>query len=92
MFVASFTQLQPVQAAADDIADFNGDGYVDLAGGVPPDLVSSVLGGSVNVIYGSSSGLSVSSPVLNQLWTQESQSVDGAAGWADSLGEAVASG
>ena len=38
-------------------ADFDGDGFGDLAASSPWDLVDGVPGGAVNVIYGSSSGL-----------------------------------
>ncbi|MCP5013763.1 MAG: hypothetical protein GY938_00600, partial [Ketobacter sp.] len=38
--------------------DFNGDGFMDLATGVPNEAIGSIAGaGAVNVIYGSASGL-----------------------------------
>ena len=40
-------------------ADFNGDGFADLAIGAPNDDISGVASGSVNVLYGSVKGLSV---------------------------------
>ena len=44
-------------------ADFNGDGKDDLAIGVPgEDVGSTINGGAVQVLYGSSSGLSSTSP------------------------------
>jgi hypothetical protein len=49
--------------------DFNGDGYSDLAAGAPGDDYASPNIGSVNVIYGSSSGLSATSPRADQIWT-----------------------
>jgi hypothetical protein len=53
--------------------DFNNDGYTDLAIGVPEeDLGSLVDAGAVNVIYGSTSGLSPNTPIQNQFWTQSS--------------------
>src|SRR5262245_34372685 len=54
------------------IADFNGDGFSDLAIGVPGENNSA---GAVNVIYGSAAGLSANGPVVNQLWSQDSAAV-----------------
>lgn len=57
-------------------ADFNGDGYGDLAVGTPGESVGDVgRAGAVNVIYGSSSGLQTSSPA-DQLWHQDSPGVE----------------
>jgi hypothetical protein len=55
--------------------DFNGDGYTDLAIGVP-DTQSNGAGGAVHVLYGSADGLVAAG---NQLWTQ-------AGGWVDEAG------
>jgi len=54
--------------------DFNGDGKDDLAVGVPFEKTEDGLEnpGTVNVIYGSSSGLSTTSPIFNQVWQQGS--------------------
>jgi len=50
------------------VGDFNGDGFFDLAVGVPWEDVGSVeSAGAVNVIYGGSDGLSSTG---DQLWTQ----------------------
>jgi hypothetical protein len=50
--------------------DFNGDGFSDLAVGVPGDHVLGLLAaGSVNVIYGSASALTSAG---NQLWNMDS--------------------
>jgi hypothetical protein len=50
--------------------DFNGDGYADLAVGVPhEDVGGASSGGAVNGLYGTGSGLS---SALNQFWTQDS--------------------
>jgi FG-GAP repeat len=57
--------------------DFNGDGFDDLAIGVTLEDVQTMHGGAtiedagaVNVIYGSPNGLSATSPIQNQFWTQ----------------------
>jgi hypothetical protein len=70
--------------------DINGDGYVDLAIGVPYEDVGSVLNaGAVNVLYGSAEGLTATG---NQLWHQDTPGVpDGAAEW-NWYGEALAIG
>jgi hypothetical protein len=53
--------------------DFDGDGFSDLAAGVPDENVGSAGGGgAVNVIYGSSSRLTSSG---NQVWSQNSAGV-----------------
>ncbi len=57
--------------------DFNDDGYADLAIGVPyEDLLLIEDVGAVNVIYGSSTGLSATS-IPDQYWDQDSESVLG---------------
>jgi hypothetical protein len=54
-------------------ADFNGDGFADLAVGVPGEDVGTVVdAGAVNVIYGSPRGLTAAG---NQLWTQDSPGI-----------------
>jgi len=55
--------------------DFNGDGKDDLAFAVPFESVDTPTGnidraGAVSVLYGSSSGLSATSPRPDQFWTQ----------------------
>jgi hypothetical protein len=70
--------------------DFNGDGFDDLAIGVPGDIVSGISdAGSVNVIYGSATGLKATG---DQLWNQEASGVNGAAAENDSFGRALAVG
>lgn len=52
--------------------DFNGDGYADLAVGVPDeDINGKANAGSVNILYGSSAGLSATS-VPDQRFFQDS--------------------
>ncbi|WP_181234340.1 FG-GAP repeat protein [Enhygromyxa salina] len=72
-------------------ADFNGDGYDDLAIGTPGEALGSNLpwAGAVNVLYGSGTGLTV---VGNQLWHQDSAGVDGAAEPGDGFGATLAVG
>jgi hypothetical protein len=66
--------------------DFNNDGRDDLAIGVPYDKRgTSIQMGSVNVLYGSSSGLQTTSPA-DQLWHADLSSVKGTAAETDQFG------
>src|SRR5690606_26188089 len=70
--------------------DFDGDGYDDLAAGVPfEDDGVAWDAGAVNVIYGSAAGLTATG---SQLWTQESGDVPSASEETDRFGFAVAVG
>ena len=70
--------------------DFNGDGNDDLAVGVDEeDVVSITNAGGVEVIYGSSSGLSATSPIADQFWTQDSTNVDDASEEGDLFGRFI---
>ena len=70
--------------------DFNGDGFADLAVGVPSEAIGEIAGaGAVNIIYGSDDGLTDAG---NQLWHQNSDGIVGAAEEGDSFGAALASG
>lgn len=51
-------------------ADFNGDGYQDLAVGVPGETLTDAAEGAVHVIYGGQDGLNGDTPVDDQVWTQ----------------------
>jgi hypothetical protein len=77
--------------------DFNGDGRDDLAIGVPGEIDGSTAGegggaGGVEVIYGSSGGLSATLPVADQFWTQDSANIEDVAEIGDSFGRALAAG
>lgn len=68
--------------------DFNGDGYADLAVGVPYEsFAGKTNAGGVNVIYGSASGLAAA---RNQFWTQDSPGVVGVAQPEDLFGWSLA--
>lgn len=71
--------------------DFNGDGKDDLAIGAPAEGVVTAAGtvvgaGAVNVIYGSSSGLSAIAPRPDQFLVQGDAGVDDAAEDSDLFG------
>jgi hypothetical protein len=71
--------------------DFDNDGFTDLAIGVPREDIGTDMpdAGAINVIYGSSTGLSATG---NQVWTQNSQGIQGRAGAGDWFGYALATG
>jgi FG-GAP repeat len=72
--------------------DFNGDGFADLAVGVPHDATESATdAGAVNVLYGTTNGLQVLTP-LDQRWNQGSSQMKGAAETGDLFGAALATG
>src|SRR4029453_7631473 len=76
--------------AAPRLTDFNGDGFADLAVGVPfEDVVAINDGaGAVNVLYGSSTGLTASG---DQFWTQDATGTDTSEA-GDNFGGFVATG
>ncbi len=67
--------------------DFNGDGYTDLAVGVPYEDLAHSNDGAVNVIYGSPSGLRAAG---NELWTQNSPGIGGVSEAGDLFGYSLA--
>ena len=70
--------------------DFNGDGYTDLAVGVPgQEIAGLVYAGAVNVLYGSPRGLTAAG---NQYWHQDSPGMEGEPGLYDTFGYALAAG
>ena len=73
-----------------DGADFNADGFADLAVGVPDENIGAIAdAGAVSVIYGSAGGLV---PAGNQLWSQSSPGVADNSESGDHFGAAVAVG
>jgi hypothetical protein len=76
--------------------DFNGDGYDDLAIGVPEEN-GDTAGGAVNVLFGSSSGLRSNAAGdgtgrADQFWHQNSPGVEGPADISDRFGMSLAAG
>jgi hypothetical protein len=72
------------------VGDFNGDNKDDLAIGVEgEDVGTSLNTGVVNVIYGSAKGLSATG---DQLWHQDTPSIEGTAETGDSFGYSLAAG
>jgi hypothetical protein len=85
---AAVMMLTTSSFAAPPRPDFNGDGFDDLAIGVPNDEVAGVFNaGSVQIIYGSASGLVVAG---NQRLTQNSQDVPDDVEESDRFGSALA--
>ena len=84
-------------AEADDLfglalasGDFNEDGFDDLAIGVPyEDIGDTMDAGAVNVLYGSDDGLTSEG---DQLWSQDSDGIEGVAEANDRFGFALTTG
>lgn len=77
------------------VGDFNGDGFDDLAVGVPFEEVKAINDcGYVNVIYGAGPGLGLETagPVVAQGWHQDSPAVPNSNEAADYFGFALAVG
>lgn len=74
--------------------DFNGDGFADLAVGVPDENHGTADGGGVNVIYGSEQGLVATAAGIPaaQFWALTSEGVPGEPRTGDRLGAALAAG
>jgi hypothetical protein len=92
--ITAFVDLQSADGASVDTkTDFNGDGFEDLAVGVPNDIVGTVGGaGAVNIIYGNSgTGLSATS-IPDQIWSQGSPGVDDFPEGGDSFGASLGAG
>jgi len=70
-------------------ADFNGDGYHDLAIGVPyEDLAAAINAGVVHVIYGAEGGLTAAG---SDLWSEDTAGILGIAETDDRFGWSLAS-
>jgi hypothetical protein len=71
--------------------DFDDDGFADLAIGVPGEDVGSIVGGegAVNVLYGSSSGLTAEG---DDFWHQDVSGVESSAEEGDSFGSSLVAG
>jgi hypothetical protein len=88
-FTSHFT-VTPPTFPDDLVADFNKDGFEDVAIGVPgEDIAGKVDGGAVHVLYGSASGVSGSG---SQFWHQDSSGIAGGIETGDRFGEALATG
>ena len=70
-------------------ADFNGDGFTDLAVGVPFEDQAATNDGAVNVIYGGLGGLSAAG---NEVWSQGGEGIAGAPEAGDQFGYSLAAG
>jgi len=69
--------------------DFDGDGYADMAVGVPGEDIGSIRGaGAAQVLYGSSSGPTA----RDQFWHQNKKGIKGGAEPGDGFGSSIASG
>lgn len=78
------------QSSGEIYGDFNDDGFDDVAIGIPDEDVGSIEnGGAVEVIYGSSSGLSATSGRADQFWTQNSADVNDDSEFDDGFGTAL---
>ena len=70
--------------------DFNADGKDDLAIGVPFEGLGSIgEAGGVEVIYGSSNGLSATFIHADEFWTQDTTNIDNQAEGSDQFGSSL---
>jgi hypothetical protein len=84
-----FEQLEPRRMMAAGLPDFNGDGYADLAIGMPDaEVAGQANAGIVLTLYGSANGLGGGRK--NQTWSQDSNGVQGVAQANDQFGTALA--
>jgi hypothetical protein len=86
-------QVSALPSPSNPGPDFNGDGFADLAVGVPGEDPHDInAAGSVHVIYGSALGLDGDHPVDDQLWSQEQTGISGVGEPGDRFGSALAAG
>jgi hypothetical protein len=77
-------------AAGQDGADYNGDGFDDLAIGEGRETINGVeFAGAVNVLYGTDGGLRAKG---DQFWHQDSPGIRGRAKLSEVFGRALAAG
>ncbi len=79
-------------AIAHGITDFNGDGFADLAIGVPQEDSAQTASdtGAVHILYGSAGGLQATG--VEQFWTQDSPGMPDAGETQDDFGKTLAPG
>ena len=69
------------------------DTYDDLAIGVPYETISGIADvGGVSVLYGASSGLSVTGRFDDQFWSKETPGIDGTAATGERFGTSLTTG
>ena len=91
--LTSSSQSAQAESSNEVYGDFNGDGFDDLAIGVPGETLGSIsAAGAVEVIYGSSNGLSATSAHADQFWTQDSTNIDDSAEPHDEFGFSLTAG
>jgi FG-GAP repeat len=100
LVIPSLMDIQSIAAVPDNTSDFNGDGYSDLAVGLPfEDVYGKVDAGAVNVIYGSPSGLAIcpgdvfcTTTFRDQFWHQNVANVEDSIETGDNFGAVLTTG
>ncbi len=88
--VQGVTEVGDQFGTAVEAGDFDGDGFSDLAIGVPGESVNgNEAAGAVNVLYGSAAGLSATG---DQIWSQFEPGIEGLEEPGDFFGAALAVG
>ncbi|HTH20734.1 MAG TPA: hypothetical protein VL854_00830 [Nitrososphaeraceae archaeon] len=93
--LTSSSQSAQAESSNEVYGDFNGDGFDDLAIGVAAEDLGSIFNadaGGVEVIYGSSNGLSATLAHADQFWTQDSANIDNQAETDDQFGSSLTAG
>jgi hypothetical protein len=86
---AAAAPMAGMAVIGDPLIDFNGDGFADLAVGVPTEDAPHTSDGGVSVIYGSPAGLSATA-TPDQFWGQDTPDVEDAAEASDYFGWVLA--